>query len=205
MIAHSFNSHRRAATAETRQKILQGAFRALSRKGYEHTTVKDIAEEAGVAQGLVNYHFKSKQGLVMAVLAMCCAEMQQSGGDDAIAGALDAFQQFKGVLRSRRDVHRLYIQLIGVGLHDAEVGAGILEDMRQNRGNVEAIAREVLAQSGQPPELAPAAAAAVWGATLGIMIQTLIDRDFDAAAAIDALAAMVIAAANHPEYLARRG
>ena len=205
MIAHSFNSHRTAATAETRQKILQAAFRALSRKGYEHTTIKDIAEEAGVAQGLVNYHFKSKQGLVMAVLAMCCAEMQLPGRDDALASALDAFEQFKSVLRSRRDVHRLYIQLIGVGLHDAEVGAGILEDMRQNRGDVETIAREVLAQSGQPPELAPPVAAAVWGATLGIMVQTLIDRDFDAYAAVDALAAMAIAAANHPEYLTRRG
>ncbi len=204
MAVHSFSAHRTAATAETRQKILQGAFRALSRRGYEHTTVKDIAEEAGVAQGLVNYHFKSKQGLVMAVLAMCCAEMQLSGRGDAIAGALDAFEQFKAMLRSHRDVHQLYIQLIGVGLHDAEVGAGILEDMRQNRSNVETIAREVLAQSGQPSELAPAVAAAVWGGTLGIMIQTSIDPDFDADAAVDALAAMSIAAANHPEYLARR-
>jgi len=205
LIAHSFNSHRTSATAETRKKILQGAFRALSRKGYEHTTVKDIAEEAGVAQGLVNYHFKSKQGLVMAVLAMCCAEMQPSGQGDAIAGALDAFQQFKRTLRSSRDVHGLYIQLIGVGLHDAEVGAGILEDMRHNRDNVESIARDVLAQHGQPPELAPAVAAAVWGGTLGIIIQSLIDPDFDADAAVDALAAMSVAAANHPEYLARRG
>jgi AcrR family transcriptional regulator len=205
LVAHSFSSHRAAATAETRQKILLGAFRVLSRRGYENTTVKDIAEEAGVAQGLVNYHFRSKQGLVLAVLEMCRTEMQlQQDQQDPISNALGGFEHFKMTLRDQREINGLFVQLIGVGLHDSEVGAGILETMRQNRAKIEAIAGDVLDQQGQPSKTAPALAGAVWGSLMGIMIESLVDPDFDAQAAVDALAAMSMAAANHPEYLTMR-
>ena len=185
--------------------ILEAAFRTLSRKGYERTTVKDIADDAGVAQGLVHYHFGSKQGLVLAVLAKCCGEMQLPDQDDALGGALEAFAHFKAMLRDRRDVDRLYLQLIGVGLHDSQIGAGVLEDLRNQRGKVEAIARSVLAERSLPSENAPALAGAVWGGTLGIMVQALVDPDFDADAAVDALAAMSVALATHPQRLAGPG
>jgi AcrR family transcriptional regulator len=179
--------------AETREKILQAAFRTLSRRGYENTTVKDIAEEAGVAPGLLHYYFKSKQALVLAVLAVCCAKLQQPYAIDSTHGVLEAFEHFKALLRTERDSNRLYIELLGVGLHDPEVGAGVLEFVRQDRGHVEAAARNVLSATELPPQMAPALAAAVWGATLGIMIQHLVDPEFDADAAVDALAAMAVA------------
>ena len=183
--------------AATRERLLEAAFRALSRKGYENTTVKDIAEEAGVAQGLVHYYFKSKQALVLAVLVMCCAEMELPGsGEDPARHALDAFEHFKATLREHRDVHGLYIELIGVGLHDQEIGAGVREFVRQDRGTVEGIAREVLAQRELPSHRAPALAGAVYGGCLGIMVQQVVDPEFDAEAAVDALAAMSLAAAN---------
>lgn len=202
MIEQSFSTHRTAATAATREKILQAAFRTLSRKGYEDTTIKDIAEEAGVAQGLLHYHFKSKQRVVLAVLAMCCAEMDLPAGGDPVLSALEGFEHFKAMLRSRRDVHSLYVQLIGVGLHDSEVGDGILEFVRENRGVVEAISGEVLGQAALPRQRVTAVAAVVWGATLGIMIQSLIDPEFDADSAVDALAAMSMSAVAHAEDLA---
>jgi AcrR family transcriptional regulator len=179
--------------AETREKILQAAFRTLSRRGYENTTVKDIAEEAGVAPGLLHYYFKSKQALVLSVLAMCCAKMQQPHAIDSTSGVLQAFEHFKASLHSERDSNGLYIELIGVGLHDPEVAAGVLGFVRQDRANIEAAARDVLAAGELPSRRAPALAAAVWGATLGIMIQHLVDPEFDADAAVDALAAMAIA------------
>lgn len=190
-----------STSAERREKILQAAFRALSRGGYENTSVKDIAEEAGVAQGLVHYYFRSKQALVLAVLAMCCAKMQLPEGGDPAHDALSAFEVFKAMLRDRHDAHRLYIELIGVGLHDPEVGAGVLEFVREDRGKVETIAREVLATGELPSDQAPAIAGAVWGGCLGIMIQQLVDPKFDAEAAVDALAALALAAVKHPAEL----
>ena len=179
---------------ETRERILQAAFSVLSRNGYENTSVKDIAEEAGVAQGLVHYYFKSKEQLVLAVLQMTCEQMKlQRHGIEGEANALAAFEHFKASLREHRDFQSLYVELIGVGLHEPEIGAGVLEFVRSDRAYVEAIARQVLAEREDDPRRAPAMAGAVEAAILGIIVQNLVDPDFDADAAVDALAAMSLA------------
>jgi len=178
---------------DSRLKILQAAFTVLSRQGYANTSIKNIAEEAGVAQGLVHYYFKSKQQLVLAVAAEVCQQMgtKELGGE---AGALAAFEEFKAMLRSARDTQKLYVELIGVGLHDPEIGAGIRDFVRDDRGHVEAIARQVLAEREADPTPARGIAGAVWAAILGIMVQSLVDPEFDAEEAVDALAAMSLSA-----------
>ncbi len=181
-------------SAASRERILEAAFSVLSRQGYEKTSIKEIAEEAGVAQGLVHYYFKSKQQLVLAVLFMCCSRMELPRGVEGEAGALAAFEHFKAKLRDSRDTHALYLQLIGIAPHDPEVGAGVLEFLRSDRGLVEDITRQVLAEREDDSLPAPAIAAAIWGAILGIIAQSLIDPDFNADEAVDALAAMSLAA-----------
>src|SRR3989449_11347963 len=110
------NEHSTKA-ADTRAKILHAAFTVLSRQGYENTSIKDIAEAAGVAQGLIHYYFKSKQQLVLAVLMAVCAKMELPGAEGE-EGALAAFDNFKQLLKNSRDTHALYLQLISVGIHD---------------------------------------------------------------------------------------
>src|SRR5437899_1342441 len=158
-----------------REKILQAAFTVLAREGYENTSIKDIAEEAGVAQGLVHYHYKSKQQLVLEVLAFVCQKVEL--GVEGEAGALEAFEQTKAMLKDSGDSNALYIQLIGVGLHDAEVGAAIKEFVTAERIHIEGIARQVLAEREADPAPARGIAGVVWAAILGIMIQGLVDRD----------------------------
>ncbi|MDQ6771998.1 MAG: TetR/AcrR family transcriptional regulator [Candidatus Dormibacteraeota bacterium] len=183
---------------ETREKILQAAFRTLSRMGYAAATIKDIADEAGVAPGLVYYYFDSKLALVMAVLAMACEDMSLNEAAASTEGILDVFEQVKAMLRESEEANRLFVQLIGVGLHDREVGAGILDFVRQDRGGAEQLARRVLDSAELPASSAAAMAAAAWGGVLGIMIQKLLDPQFDADAAVDALAAMAVAAVTRP-------
>src|SRR5258708_2542820 len=178
-------------SSDTREKILQAAFAVLSRQGYENTSIKDIAEEAGVAQGLVHYYFKSKQQLVIAVLFEVCKKMDVYTAEGT-EGALAAFENFKVLLRTRPDAHTLYIQLIGVGLHDKEIGAGIRENIRTERGHVEDLARQVLAERETNPSPARAIAGAVWAGVLGIMVQMSIEPEFDADEAVDALATMAL-------------
>jgi AcrR family transcriptional regulator len=179
--------------SDSRAKILEAAFAVLSRDGYENVSIKDIAEEAGVAQGLVHYYFKSKQQLVLAVLFEVCKKMDVYTAEGT-EGAMAAFENFKVLLRTQPDAHTLYIQLIGVGLHDKEIGAGIRENIRTERGHVEDLARQVLAERETDPRPARAIAGAVWAGVLGIMVQKCIDLEFDADEAIDALAAMALQA-----------
>src|SRR5438105_10859484 len=116
-------------STNTRGKILQAAFTVLSRQGYENASIKEIAEEAGVAQGLVHYHYKSKQQLVLAVLEFVCQKVEL-GAVEGEAGALQAFEHTKKMLREARATHALYVQLIGVSLHDAVIGPGVRDFIR---------------------------------------------------------------------------
>lgn len=54
--------------ALTKDRILEAAFQRLARKGYARLSVREIARDAGVNHALINYHFRSKDQLVIAVL-----------------------------------------------------------------------------------------------------------------------------------------
>ena len=53
---------------ETKTKILDAAFRRLANEGYAALSMREIAKGAGVNHALINYHFRSKDELVIAVL-----------------------------------------------------------------------------------------------------------------------------------------
>jgi AcrR family transcriptional regulator len=63
------------AAQERIRHIIEAAAAVLAREGYAGTSMKDIAREAGVAQGLIHYYFGSKEDLVLAVVRQACAEM----------------------------------------------------------------------------------------------------------------------------------
>ena len=50
----------RTSAAERRRQILDAAVRVFARQGFHSTRVSDIADEAGVAYGLVYHYFSSK-------------------------------------------------------------------------------------------------------------------------------------------------
>jgi AcrR family transcriptional regulator len=55
-------------TADTKAKILDAAYRRLAQEGYAALSMREIAKDAGVNHALINYHFRSKDQLVIAVL-----------------------------------------------------------------------------------------------------------------------------------------
>jgi AcrR family transcriptional regulator len=57
-----------ADVGDTKAKILDAAFRRLAREGYAALSMREIARDAGVNHALINYHFRSKDQLVIAVL-----------------------------------------------------------------------------------------------------------------------------------------
>ena len=57
-----------ADLSETKSKILDAAFQRLAREGYAALSMREIARDAGVNHALINYHFRTKDQLVIAVL-----------------------------------------------------------------------------------------------------------------------------------------
>jgi AcrR family transcriptional regulator len=60
-------TQRGAAVEDKRALIRNAAVRAFAKKGYHSCRVSDIAEEAGVAYGLVYHYFGSKEAVLEAV------------------------------------------------------------------------------------------------------------------------------------------
>src|SRR5512140_3684405 len=52
----------------TKARILDAAFRRLATEGYAALSLREIARDAGVNHALINYHFRTKDQLVIAVL-----------------------------------------------------------------------------------------------------------------------------------------
>ncbi|HEY5726277.1 MAG TPA: helix-turn-helix domain-containing protein, partial [Methylomirabilota bacterium] len=54
-----------ATTApDKRRMILDAAVRVFARQGFHHCRVSDVADEAGVAYGLVYHYFNSKEEIL---------------------------------------------------------------------------------------------------------------------------------------------
>jgi AcrR family transcriptional regulator len=55
-----------AKAEETRDRILDAALRLFRERGFEQTTMRDVATAADVATGAAYYYYRSKEDLVMA-------------------------------------------------------------------------------------------------------------------------------------------
>ncbi|MFK3979319.1 TetR/AcrR family transcriptional regulator [Micromonospora sp. NPDC050397] len=73
---------RRRDAAGTRQLLLDAARRRFAYDGYAATTVRDIADEAGVNVALINRYFSSKEGLFRASLTGAVDELGRSVDED---------------------------------------------------------------------------------------------------------------------------
>lgn len=75
------------AQEEKRRQIMEAAVRAFARKGYHACRVSEIAEEAGVAYGLVYHYFGSKEDVLETIfhdtwkqMLARVREVQEEGG-----------------------------------------------------------------------------------------------------------------------------
>jgi AcrR family transcriptional regulator len=67
----------RKTTEKVRQKIIKAADHAFYQKGYNLTSFSDIATESNVPRGNLNYYFKTKNEVLVAVIQYRITEMQE--------------------------------------------------------------------------------------------------------------------------------
>jgi AcrR family transcriptional regulator len=84
-----------AELGATKAKILEAAFRRLAREGYAALSVREIARDAGVNHALINYHFRTKDQLVIEVLDAANRELlaRQQGMYRAPGGFAEKWAQ----------------------------------------------------------------------------------------------------------------
>jgi len=71
----------REKTEQVRQLVVKAADQLFYQKGYNLTSFSDIASASNVPRGNLNYYFKTKDEVLVAVIQYRLAEMQQMLGD----------------------------------------------------------------------------------------------------------------------------
>jgi AcrR family transcriptional regulator len=96
-----------AERGDTRAKILDAAFRRLATEGYAALSVREIARDAGVNHALINYHFRTKDQLVIAVL--------DAANQRLLARQAAMYQAPSGFAQKWADARRFYESDLGSG------------------------------------------------------------------------------------------
>ena len=110
---------RSTAAEEKRRLIRDAAVRVFARKGYHASRVGDIAEEAGVAHGLLYHYFSSKEELLETVFRDTWSELLQAFArvEESEEPASEQLRQVAAILlRSWRhdpDLVRVLVREIG--------------------------------------------------------------------------------------------
>jgi TetR/AcrR family transcriptional repressor of bet genes len=68
MAAKLEKTKRTEAREKRRQQLIEATIKCIARKGMSSTTLGDVARDAGLSQGIVNLHFKSKDNLLTETL-----------------------------------------------------------------------------------------------------------------------------------------
>jgi hypothetical protein len=120
---------------------------------------------------------------------------------DPMVFARLGFELAKEELRTYRGLFLLTFDMFGVGLHNPKIAAAVRAFIDERRAFIARITRGVIAGMPERPVVsAESIAAALWGSLHGIYLQKVMDPQFDADAAIDALSemAIVFATATRP-------
>ncbi|MFF9059519.1 TetR/AcrR family transcriptional regulator [Streptomyces sp. NPDC014882] len=131
----------------SRERLLQAAVELVSERGYEATTLGDIADRAGSARGLVSYYFPGKRQLVQSAVHRLMhrtleealeREPRVEDGRERMARALDAIL---GLARDRTVLMRQHM----AGLLQAE---GFVQCPEQQR--LAELLRDTVSRHGSP-------------------------------------------------------
>jgi AcrR family transcriptional regulator len=186
---------RRVRGADTRAQILDAARDVLAAGGYAATTMRAIAEAAGVRASLVHYHFGGKQQLLAAVLdhenqRLLVRQRELFAGSQPLAEKyLTACEYLREDLRS--GYVRILWELWAVGLADEQLREQWRNALAGWRNLLTDVATEWIEQNGVKLPISPRALATLVGdAFLGAEAEILAGYSEEEAPHLEALTAI---------------
>lgn len=167
---------------QTRALILETAMRLFRERGYDKTTMRAIAQEAGVSVGNAYYYFAGKEHLIQGFYDRIAAE-HQAAVREILDRETDLEARLAGVLRAWLDVAAPYHEFAVQFFKNAADPDSPLSPFSQEseHARVEAISvhREVLAGARRtkvPEELRDVLPELMWLSQMGLVLYWIFDR-----------------------------
>ena len=139
-------SPRRSTAPLRRAEIVRATIRCLARDGYSGLTMKKVAREAGVSQGILHYYFADKRAILVAALETVAADLdrrvaaaQARGPRNARARLLALVEACLRLAVEERAFWIVFVEFWGEMMHDRplrEVNAALYERTRRLIGAV---------------------------------------------------------------------
>ena len=164
-----------------RGQIVQATIRCLAREGYAGLTMKKVAREARVSQGILHYYFASKRAILVAALETVMGDLDRrvallsQEARDARGRLRAVIRGCLGLAEESREFWVVFVEFWGEMLRDAElleVNAALYRRLRRALGA--AVAQGV--RAGQFRRVEPEEAGAV---ILALVDGLSLQRAFD--------------------------
>jgi AcrR family transcriptional regulator len=173
------SSHTKSAGEHTRALILKTALELFRQRGFEVSTMRDIASAAKVATGAAYYYFPSKEAIVFAYYE----QVQRLHADKVVEdlkGKTALRERLGVVFHSKLEIVREDRRFLGALFRytgDSEHPLSVFGKGTENqRTQSMAIFREAITVPGLSEELQQILPAALWLAHLGMILSLIYDE-----------------------------
>ncbi|OLS99484.1 hypothetical protein BJF90_08200 [Pseudonocardia sp. CNS-004] len=184
-------------TRQSRELILTAAAELFAERGYQETSLVDVATRSGVSRGSIPWHFGDKKGLLVAVIGQLHDEWSTALATNPLRpgpeGALDVGRLATTAIRSRTTRLMLAL-LLEAGDPDSPIHEAFVELHDIFRDHVSRWAQQPEVASRLPSGLQPdALAVMVLGTVMGVNQQwSLSPHRVDLTATYDVLTRMLV-------------
>jgi AcrR family transcriptional regulator len=203
---------RSIASEEKRRLILDAAVRVFAHKGYHTSRVGDIAEEAGVAHGLLYHYFSSKEELLESVFRETWSQLLEAFArvGESDEPAREQLRQLAAILlRSwRRDPDLVRVLVLEVGR--SQTLPARVDEIGAVFASIERIVARGQADGELRDDVEPGLAAWIFYGAIeeiltGWVLGSLPDSEEDVAAAERAVVGIVVGGLAVSDTAAARG
>jgi TetR/AcrR family transcriptional regulator, transcriptional repressor of bet genes len=175
-----------------REQIVRATIRCLARDGYSGLTMKKVAREARVSQGILHYYFTDKRAILVAALEAVTADLDRRVAVAQARGAREPRARLRALLTAclrltaaAREFWIVFVEFWGEMMHDRglrEINAALYGRMRRQIGAL--IAQGIRAGTFRRVDVGEAAAV-VLALVDGVSLQLTFDpKAFGVATAV---------------------
>ncbi|MER7570555.1 TetR/AcrR family transcriptional regulator [Streptomyces sp. NPDC057798] len=167
---------------QTRALILETAMRLFQERGYDRTTMRAIAQEAGVSVGNAYYYFEGKEHLIQGFYDRIAAE-HQVAVREVLARETDLEARLAGVLKAWLDIatpyHEFAVQFFKNAADPDSPLSPFSPESEHARVEAVSVHRAVLAGATGtkvPEELRDVLPELLWLSQMGLCLYWIFDR-----------------------------